>query len=235
MLEKVCIVTGVGHGTGVAAVRRFAQGGYRVAMFARNEERLKQFEQEISGTTAYVCDVRNEAEVNATVAAVTEQLGPPSVLINNAVSFDSIFGTFLEIDPKGLEQNFQVNTMGLLYMARAVVPHMLEVGHGAIMVTGNTASWRGKPQFAAFAPTKAAQRILAQSMARTLGPQGVHVSFLVIDGGIDMPFARELLDDKPDDFFIKTSAIADTIWNVVHQDRSGWTFELDIRPFREEW
>ena len=182
-----------------------------------------------------MCDVSNEAEVNATVAAVTEQLGPPSALINNAVSFDSIFGTFLEIDPKGLEQNFQVNTMGLLYMARAVVPHMLEAGHGAIMVTGNTASWRGKPQFAAFAPTKTAQRILAQSMVRTLGPRGVHVSFLVIDGGIDMPFARELLDDKPDDFFIKTSAIADTIWNVVHQDRSGWTFELDIRPFGEEW
>lgn len=138
-------------------------------MFARNEERLKQFEQEIRGTTEYVCDVSNEAEVNATVAAVTEQLGPPSVLINNAVSFDSIFGTFLEIDPKGLEQNFQVNTMGLLYMARAVVPQMLEAGRGAIMVTANTASWRGKPQFAAFAPNKTAQPILAQSMARTLG------------------------------------------------------------------
>ncbi len=235
MAEKVCIVTGVGQGTGLGVVRRFATGGYRVAMLARNEERLKQFEQEIAPTTAYVCDIKKEAEVNATVSAIARQLGPPIVLINNAVSFDSIFGTFLEIDPTGLQENFQVNTMGLLYMARAVAPHMLEAGQGAIMVTGNTASRRGRPQFAAFAPTKTAQRILTESIARTLGPQGIHVSFIVIDGGIDMPFAREVLKGKPDDFFIKTSAIADTIWNVVHQDRSGWTFELDIRPFGEEW
>jgi len=235
MAEKVCIVTGVGQGTGLGVVRRFATGGYRVAMLARNEERLKQFEQEIAHTTAYGCDIKKEAEVNATVSAIARQLGPPIVLINNAVSFDSIFGTFLEIDPTGLQENFQVNTMGLLYMARAVAPHMLEAGQGAIMVTGNTASRRGRPQFAAFAPTKTAQRILTESIARTLGPQGIHVSFIVIDGGIDMPFAREVLKGKPDDFFIKTSAIADTIWNVVHQDRSGWTFELDIRPFGEEW
>ena len=125
--------------------------------------------------------------------------------------------------------------MRLLYMARAVTPYMLEAGQGAIMVTGNTASRRGRPQFAAFAPTKTAQRILIESIPRTLGPQGIHVSFLVIDGGIDMSFARTLLKDKPDDFFIKTSAIADTIWHIVYQDRSGWTFELDIRPFGEEW
>ena len=219
----------------LALCGRFAEGGYRVAMLARNEERLKQFEKEIPGTTAYPCDIRNEDEVNATVTAIAERLGPPTVLVHNAVSFDSIFGTFLEIDPKGLQQNFQVNTMGLLYMARAVTPHMLEAGRGAMMVTGNTASRRGRPPFAAFAPTKAAQRILTESIARTLGPQGIHVSFILIDGGIDMPFAREVLKDKSDDFFIKTSALADTIWNIVHQDRSGWTFELDIRPFIEEW
>ena len=121
------------------------EGGYRVAMLARNMERLTQFEQEIAETTAYPCDISNEAEVNATVAAVAEQLGPPTVLIHNAVSFDAIFGTFLEIDPTALQHNFQVNTMGLLYMARAVTPYMLEAGQGAIMVTGNTASRRGRP------------------------------------------------------------------------------------------
>ena len=235
MVEKVGIVTGVGQGTGLGVVRRFAAGGYRVAMLARNKERLTQFEQEIAGTTAYPCDISHEAEVNATVMAVAEQLGPPTVLIHNAVSFEALFGTFLEIDPASLQHNFQVNTMGLLYMARAVTPYMLEAGQGAILVTGNTASRRGRPQFAAFAPTKTAQRILTESIARTLGPQGIHVSFLVIDGGIDMPFARALLKDKPDEFFIKTSAIADTIWHIAHQDRSGWTFELDIRPFGEEW
>ncbi len=125
--------------------------------------------------------------------------------------------------------------MGLLYTARVVTPYVLEAGQGAIMATGNTASRRGRPQFAAFAPAKTAQRILAESIVRTLGPHGIHVSFLVIDGGIDLPFARTLLGDKPDDFFMKPSAIANTIWYIVHQDRSGWTFELDIRPFGEEW
>ena len=192
MVGNVCIVTGVGQGTGQGVVRRFAEGGYRVAMLARNTERLTQFEREIAETTAYPCDISNEAEVNATVTAIAEQLGSPTVLIHNAVSFEAIFGTFLEIDPAALQHNFQVNTMGLLYMARAVTPYMLEAGQGAIMVTGNTASRRGRPQFAAFAPTKTAQRILAESIARTLGPQGIHVSFLVIDGGIDMPFARTL-------------------------------------------
>ncbi len=235
MTKKVCIVTGVGHGTGQGVVRRFAKGGYRVAMLARNTERLTQFEREIAGTTAYPCDIGDEAAVNTTVAAVAAQLGPPTVLIHNAVSFDAILKTFLEIEPAALQRNFQVNTMGLLYMARAVTPYMLEAGQGAIMVTGNTGSKRGLPQFASFAPTKTAQRILAESIARTLGPQGVHVSFLVIDGGIDMPLVRAWLKDKPDDFFIQTSAIADTIWHIVHQDRSGWTFELDIRPFGEEW
>ncbi|MFT4562253.1 MAG: NAD(P)-dependent dehydrogenase (short-subunit alcohol dehydrogenase family) [Gammaproteobacteria bacterium] len=235
MADKVCIVTGVGDGTGRAIVERFATGGYTVAMIARNEERLARFAAEIPGTSAFVCDVRDETSVIATVDEIVRQHGAPAVLVNNAVSFDALLGNFLEIAPDNLQQNFAVNTMGLLYCARAVTPYMLDAGHGAIMVTGNTSARRGRANFAAFAPTKAAQRILAESIARSLGPQGIHVSFMVIDGGIDMPFARELLPDKLDDFFIKTSSIADSIWHVVHQDPSGWTFELDLRPFGEDW
>lgn len=235
MNDKVCIVTGVGDGTGRAIVQRFVDGGYRVAMIARNSDRLRRFESEIPGAVAFPCDVTDEDSVISTVNNVTEQLAVPTVLVNNAVSFDSLLGNFLDTDPAMLDHNFKVNTMGLLYCARAVTPLMLEAGGGAIMVTGNTSARRGRANFAAFAPSKAAQRILAESIARTLGPQGIHVSFILIDGGIDMPYARELLPDKPDDFFIKTSAIADTIYNVVHQDRSGWTFELDLRPFGEQW
>jgi NAD(P)-dependent dehydrogenase (short-subunit alcohol dehydrogenase family) len=233
--KKICIVTGVGEGTGLGIVRRFAEGGYQVAMLARNEARLQRFAREIPGTTAFTCEVSDEESVNSTFAAVAEKLGPPDVLVHNAVSFNSLFGTFMEIEPATLQRNFEVNTMGLLFCARAVAPYMLKAGSGAIMVTGNTSARRGRANFAAFAPTKAAQRILAESIARSLGPQGVHVSYILIDGGIDMPFARELLPDKPDEFFIKTAAIADAIWSVVHQDRSGWTFELDLRPFGEEW
>jgi NAD(P)-dependent dehydrogenase (short-subunit alcohol dehydrogenase family) len=235
MPQPVCIVSGVGFGTGLAISQRFAEGGYQVAMLARNAERLAQFEADVPHTRAYVCDVADETAVQTSIAQIVEHLGPPSMFVHNAVGVEHIFGNFLEIDPAGLQHNFQVNTMGLLYLARAIAPHMLSQGHGSLIVTGNTSAWRGRAQFAAFAPTKAAQRILAQSMARTLGPQGVHVAYMIIDGGIDMPFARKLLHDKPDEFFMKPSAIADTIWHVAHQDRSCWSFEVDLRPFGEEW
>lgn len=233
MTRPVCVISGVGPGTGAALSRRFAAGDYRVAMLARNEQRLSQLEKEIPHTTGFRCDVSDQAAVNATLAAVKERLGTPEVLVHNAVG--GAFGTFLEIDPAVLERNFQVNTMGLLYLARAVAPDMIAAGKGAIIATGNTSALRGKPRFAGFAPTKAAQRILAESMARTLGPQGVHVAYVVIDAVIDLAWTRRMFKDKPDGFFIKPSAIADTTWHVVHQERSGWSFHVEVRPFGEQW
>lgn len=233
MAEPVCVISGVGPGTGAALSRRFAEGGYRVAMLARNGDRLSQLEQEIPRSTGFVCDVSQEAAVNETIAAIKERFGAPEVLIHNAVG--GAFGTFLEIEPSVLEQNFQVNTMGLLYLARAVAPDMLAAEKGVIIATGNTSALRGKPRFAGFSPTKAAQRILAESMARTMGPQGVHVAYVVIDAVIDLEWTRKMFNDKPDDFFIKPSAIADTTWHVAHQDCSGWSFNVEVRPFGEEW
>ncbi len=107
--------------------------------------------------------------------------------------------------------------------------------HQAILVTGNTSATRGKANFADFAPTKAAQRILAESMARELGPRGVHVAYVVIDAVIDTPRMRERLRDAPDEFFIKPSAIADELWHLSQQDRSAWSFLTEIRPFGEKW
>ena len=233
MARPVCVISGVGPGTGAALSRRFAAGGYQVAMLARTEERLSQLERDIPHTTGFGCDVSDQAAVDTTLAAIKANLGAPEVLIHNAVG--GAFGTFLEIEPAVLEQNFQVNTMGLLYLARAVAPDMIAAGKGAIIATGNTSALRGKPRFAGFAPTKAAQRILAESMARTLGPQGVHVAYVVIDAVIDLEWTRKMFTDKSDDFFIKPSAIADTTWHVVHQERSGWSFHVEVRPFGEEW
>jgi NAD(P)-dependent dehydrogenase (short-subunit alcohol dehydrogenase family) len=233
MAEPVCVISGVGPGTGAALSRRFAAGGYRVAMLARNGERLSQLEQEIPRSTGFVCDVSDEAVVNATLAAIKERFGAPEVLIHNAVG--GAFGTFLEIEPSVLNQNFQVNTMGLLYLARAVSADMLAAGKGVIVATGNTSALRGKPRFAGFSPTKAAQRILAEAMARTMGPQGVHVAYVVIDAVIDLEWTRKMFNDKPDEYFIKPSAIADTTWHVAHQDRSGWSFNVEVRPFGEVW
>ena len=153
----------------------------------------------------------------------------PNVLIHNAVGGG--WGTFLEIEPKMLERNFQVNVMGLLYLARELAPDMIKAGSGTILVTGNTSAIRGKANFAGFAPTKAAQRILSESMARDLGPRGIHVAYVLIDAVIDVPRMRERLPEAPDEFFIKPSAIADELWHL-QTGPSAWSF-LSGLPFRK--
>ena len=233
MVAPVCLISGVGPGTGSALARRFAEGGYRVALLARNEERLAAFEKQLSNATGYRCDVSDPAQVESVASAVERDLGHTSVVIHNAVG--GAFGTFQEIEPEILNRNFQVNTMGLLYMARRFAPGMVSAGKGAIVATGNTSALRGKPGFAGFAPTKAAQRILAESMARDLGPRGVHVAYVVVDAVIDLEWTRKRWPERPDDFFIRPQAIAEEIWHVVHQDRSAWSFNVELRPFGENW
>ena len=229
----VALITGVGPGTGAAIARRFAHGGYAVAMLARNRERLGVLEREITNSHAYQCDVTEEAQLDSTIEAIRSSLGTPSVLIHNAVG--GAFGNFMEIDPEVLNRNFQVNTMALLHLARRLAPAMIEAGQGAIIASGNTSALRGKANFAGFAPTKAAQRILAESIARELGPKGIHVAYVLIDAVIDLEWTRKRFADAPDDFFIKPAAIANEIWHVAHQDRSAWSFNVEVRPFRETW
>jgi NAD(P)-dependent dehydrogenase (short-subunit alcohol dehydrogenase family) len=233
MTAPICLISGVGPGTGSALARRFADGGYRVALLARNEARLAALEKELGTARAYKCDVSDPAQVEVAAAAVERDLGKPNVVVHNAVGGG--WGTFLEIDPALLNRNFQVNVMGLLYLARRFAPAMIEAGQGAIVTTGNTSALRGRANFAGFAPTKAAQRILAESMARDLGPKGVHVAYLVVDAVIDLAWTRERFKGKPDEFFIKPKAIADEIWHVAHQDRSAWSFNVELRPFGETW
>jgi nucleoside-diphosphate-sugar epimerase len=168
--RRLALVTGVGPGTGAAIARRFATGGYDVAMLARNGERLAALAREIPNTHAYVCDVTDETQLDATVAALRGAFGEPSVLVHNAVG--GARGNFLEIDPQVLNRNFQVNTMALLYLARRLAPAMVAAGSGAIIATGNTSAHRGRAGFAGFAPTKAAQRVLAEAIAREIGPKG---------------------------------------------------------------
>lgn len=233
MSKPVCVVTGVGPATGSALVRRFAAGGYAVAMLARDAERLGELAKSVPDTHAFPCDVSDPARVDDAITAIEQKLGAPDVLVHNAVG--GAFGSFMEIDPQVLNRNFQVNTMGLLYLSRRMVPAMLAKGKGAIVVTGNTSALRGRANFAGFAPTKAAQRILSEAMARDLGPKGVHVAYIIIDAVIDTPMQRSRMKDRPDDFFIKPSAIADECFHVAHQDRSAWSFLVEIRPFHEPW
>ena len=229
----VCLVTGVGPGTGTAVARRFAAGGYRVAMLARSADRLAALEAELPGSRAFACDVGDAASLARVLDDVRVTLGAPRVVVHNAVA--GSFGTFLDVDPDELERNFRVNVVALLHLARGLVPDMIARGQGALVVTGNTSALRGKPAFAVFAPTKAAQRILAQSIAREVGPKGVHVAYVVIDAVIDVPWTRQAFGGRPDDFFIQPRAIAEEIWRVAHQDRSAWSFDVELRPFGETW
>ncbi|HSP95989.1 MAG TPA: SDR family NAD(P)-dependent oxidoreductase [Candidatus Dormibacteraeota bacterium] len=238
MAEPIALISGVGPGTGAALARRFAAGGHRVAMLARDGERLAALEREIAGARGIACDVGDAAQVDDAVARVDRELGAPSVLIHNAVG--GAFANFLDLDPAVLEHNFRVNVMGFLHLARRLAPAMIAAGAGAIVATGNTSALRGKADFAGFAPTKAAQRILAESMARHLGPQGVHVAYVVIDAVIDLPWTRQMMHarlghEPADDFFIPPQAIADEIWHVVQQPRSAWSFNVELRPYREAW
>jgi NAD(P)-dependent dehydrogenase (short-subunit alcohol dehydrogenase family) len=230
---KVCLVTGVGPGTGRAIVDRFAAGGYRVAMLARNAKRLAAIESETEGAVAFPCDVTDAEALGSAVADVRQKVGTPTIAIHNAVG--GAFGSFSEIDPAILEENFRVNTMGLLHLARLVVDDMIEMGGGALLATGNTSAYRGKAKFAGFAPTKAAQRILIESIAREAGPRGVHAAYVAIDAVIDLPWTRERFKDAPDDFFCKPADIAGECFHIAHQPRSAWSHEIVIRPFGETW
>ena len=231
--HRVCVVAGVGPGNGVAISRLFAQRGYRVAMLARREAKLAQWQREIPGARGFACDVTDAAQVAATFAAIRRALGPVNVLVHNAAM--GVFGEFMDVKPEQLEAAFRVNTVSLLHCGQEAARDMLAAGEGAIVVTGNTSARRGRAGFAGFAPTKAAQRILAESMARSLGPRGVHVSYVVIDAVIDVPWTRERFAGKPDEFFSKPDDIAATIWHLAHQPRSAWSFEVDLRPFGESW
>jgi NAD(P)-dependent dehydrogenase (short-subunit alcohol dehydrogenase family) len=227
--KPLALVTGVGPGTGASLVRRFAEGGYRVAMLARDADRLAALEAEIPDTVAVPCDV---SDADALERAITT-VGPPRVVVHNAVG--GAFGTFANIDPETLRRNFEINTMALFHLARLTTPAMIEAGEGALIVTGNGSSQRGKAAFAGFAPTKAAQRILAESLARDLGPKGVHVAYLIIDAAIDVPWQRQLQPTKPDDFFISPASIAAEVFHIAHQPRDAWSFLAEVRPFHEVW
>src|SRR5204863_3507270 len=183
--KPIAIVTGVGPGTGTAIVKRFSAGGFRIIALARSAELTNRLAQELPDVHAVTCDVSDESQVRTAVTDVKRRFGAAEVLIHNAVGGG--WGSFREIDPKLLKGNFEVNVMGLLYLAREVAHDMIDRGSGAILVTGNTSSIRGKANFAGFAPTKAAQRILAESIAREMGPLGVHVSYVLIDAVIDTP------------------------------------------------
>lgn len=232
-MNDVVLVTGVGPGTGKAIVERFAASGYAVAMLARSAQRLNDIAQTTPNTHPFVCDVTDADRLSAVLEEIRQQLGAPKIVVHNAVGAER--GTYLDVDAEKMRAAFEINTMALLSLAKQLVPDMQASGGGALIATGNTSAYRGKARFAGFAPTKAAQRILLESIAREAGPKGVHVAYVAIDAVIDLAWTREAFPNKPDDFFCQPADIANEVVRIAEQPRSAWSFESVIRPYGEVW
>jgi NAD(P)-dependent dehydrogenase (short-subunit alcohol dehydrogenase family) len=233
MKKPVCAVVGVGPGNGAAIARRFHAQGYAVALLARSTDVTSALARELDGARAYACDVADEASVVRAFAAISGELGPVEVLVYNAGS--GVWGTIEDISAKDFEQSFRVNAFGAFVAAKQVIAPMKQAGKGSIVFIGATASRRGNVKTAAFAPAKAAQRSLAESMARYLWPAGIHVAVVILDGVVDLPRTRKMMPDKPDSFFVSPDELAESVWNVTQQKRSVWSFEVEARPFGENW
>ena len=232
-MDKVCAVIGVGEGNGEALVRRFSEEGYRVAMLARSREYLESLAQSVPNSHAFPYDATDTDKVSETFKAIEKQLGPVSVLLYNAGG--GVFKSAEDASLEDFEANWRLNVKGLVAATQAVLPQLRQHESASIVVTSASAALRGRANTAPFASAKAAQRSLAQSLARQLGPEKIHVATVVIDGVVDLPRTRKAMSDKPDDFFVQPSAVADAVWMLTQQDPSAWTFELDVRPFGESW
>ena len=234
--RPICMITGLGEGTGGYTAKKFSKEGYRIAMLARSAERLKRFEKELEGSKGYVCDVSNIDHLKETCSQIKKDMGSPEVLIHNAVKGN--FEKLLDGKHEWLEENFRINTTSLMYLAHELIPDMIKSKKGVIIVTGNTAAKRGIANTPYFAPTKAAQRILAQSLARDFGPKGIHVAYLMVDASINTPWTRTRIEkqiNQPDIIFAQPEDIANEIFHIARQERSAWSFDVEIRPDIEEW
>jgi NAD(P)-dependent dehydrogenase (short-subunit alcohol dehydrogenase family) len=229
----VCAVVGVGPGNGEALARRFSADGYSVALLARRGELTSQLATELPRAKAYACDTADAGSVDVAFRRIRADLGDVDVLIFNAGS--GVWGTIEEVSPEDFERAWRVNALGLFLTARQTIAAMRRGGQGAIIVVGATASRRGMPGTAAFAPAKAAQRSLTESMARHLWPAGIHVALIIVDGPVRSQAAQARLPDRPEDAFIAPEGVADIAANLVKQHRSAWSFEVEARPYAEKW
>lgn len=231
--KKVAAVIGIGPGNGEALARRFAADGYAVALLSRSTETSAALAGELDGARAFAADMSDAKSIASAFASVRAKMGDVDVVAYNAGT--GVFGGLGDVSAADFETSWRVNAMGLFHVAKEVVPAMKAAGSGSIIVIGATASRRGAARTTAFAPAKAAQRSLAESLARQLGPLGIHVALIVVDGVVDLARTREMMKDKSDDFFIKPAGVADLASALVRQDRSAWTFEAEVRPFGETW
>jgi len=235
--QKVAVVLGIGPGLGAAVARRFSREGFALALMARRDEELETVQadiQEIGGVALPVsADATDPASVASAFDKVRKDLGAPEVFVHNASAFQ--MGGILEIAPEQFEACWRASCLGAFLGAQQVLPAMLENGQGTIIFTGATASLRGSARFSCLAVGKFGLRALAQSMARELGPQGIHVAHVIIDGQINTPRMREMSPEREEYTMLSPDAIAETYWQLHSQDSTAWTLELDLRPSVEKF
>jgi len=232
--KPVAAVIGVGPGLGASLARRFAQM-YAVAINARTPDFLRTLANDIrerSGVAFEIqADISKPEQVRNAFHVIRTELGEPEVLLFNAAA--GPFGSVNEVTAEQFENCMRVNALGAFLCAKECAPAMIARGSGVILFTGATAGVKAGARSIAFGPGNFAKRGLAQSLARDLGPKGIHVAWINIDGGIDLPHRQRPSVNKED--LLSPDAIAETYWHLAHQHRSAWTMELELRPFKEKF
>ncbi|UJR38270.1 hypothetical protein I4U23_030943 [Adineta vaga] len=236
--KPIAVVVGVGPGLGTSLAKRFAAGGYSIGLIARKESSLQPVQKELEDqghiALSVTADAGDVSSIKNAFDTIRTKLGnDPEVLLYNAGGFT--YKSILDLKPEELQTAFNISVVGALAASQEVLPTMIKNGKGTILFTGATASLRGSSKFAGFAASKFALRALAQSMAREVGPQSVHVAHVIIDGQINTPNQVQNQSDKNIDSFLNSDAIAETYWQLHVQPRSTWTHELDLRPYVEKF
>ena len=240
----VALLVGAGDAIGAAVARRFADEGYSVCVARRDPEKSRSVVREITSAGGTACavgtDVRSEEAVQALFAQVEAELGPVEVCLFNAGA--NVKSPRSETSARLFFKAWELACYGGFLTGREAARYMVPRGRGTILFTGATASVRGGSGFAAFAAAKFGLRAVAQSMARELAPENIHVAHLIIDGAIDsaaihrrLSAATGAMPDLAPDELIQTSSVAEAYWALHHQSRDGWTHELDLRPYSERW
>jgi NAD(P)-dependent dehydrogenase (short-subunit alcohol dehydrogenase family) len=240
-MAKSILVVGAGDATGGAIARRFAREGYVACVTRRHADKLSPLVATIEGAggtaRAFGSDARKEEDVVALVDTIEREVGPIDVAVYNIGA--NVNFPIRETTARVFFKVWEMACFGGFLMGREVAKRMVPRGHGTILFTGASASMRGRSGFSAFSSAKHGLRAVAQSMARELGPAGIHVGHIVIDGAIDTAFIRENFPEraalKNQDGILDPDALAENYWQLHRQPRSAWTHELDLRPWMESW
>jgi NAD(P)-dependent dehydrogenase (short-subunit alcohol dehydrogenase family) len=231
MSEDIVLIVGVGPGLGAALGRRFAKAGAKVALAARRLAPVQEIAKEY-GASAYACDATDEQSVLDLYAAVERDLGTPTVVVYNASG--RVRGSVLDIEVEQFKEAWERGCLGGFIVAREAGRRMVPAGKGTILFTGATASVKSYAQSAGFAVGKFGLRALSFAMARDLGPKGIHVAHVIVDGGIHGPH-HAVEGGKPEHHLLEPDAIAETYYQLHAQHKSAWAAEIDLRPWVEKF